>query len=500
MSASSLNRRVRMHPTILPGESLQSYLFRSAKLLGLSVGAFSQVVGLRHHATGRFEPGFGLLLPDAVASALEEHFGLSREELEATALPALDGPGLDLGDLSDGGRDLPAVSRREWVRISGTAVCPDCLAEDAPYWRLEWRSVWSFACVKHRRVLVQDCPECGYRIGMGRRDGRTEPLNLDFIPSTTHCRNPKKRRQGATPGYWPCDHDLRTLPSASVEPTSPVLAAQAAIEAVRDGSAVPRVGGDEVAPDAWFADVRALIGLILYAGSPALMDGFDGKVRDVFTAYAAERDAVVAEERRSSKKGSRHHGTSAAPSDPALMAAVASAAVQIVAQPTQGEFREAFRPLVGMVNRRGDHVWTGVRANESVSRPFLRALGDLTFRPEQVQPRLVFARRTETPSGGYPFSGVEATDAVSEELVRLHLGWLAEEMPIEGLETAVRVLVALHVGAEYRSAAGVIRELAGLERAKSRVVQAVNTAGRLGRSRDLVAGVVQIALDMAAAW
>lgn len=335
---------------------------------------------------------------------------------------------------------------------------------------------------------------------MGRRDGRTEPVNVDFIASVTHCRNPKPVAEGATPGYWPCDHDLRTVDAPILSSESPVLAAQIAIDGVRDEREVGRVGGDAVMAQEWFADLRQLIGLVLYAGSPALVEGVEDPVREAFTAYAERRDAVVAEERRSSRKGSRHHGTSGAPSAPALMAAVASVAVRIVSQPTSRELLEALQPLVRMVNGRGDHVWTGVRGNEKASRSLLRALADLTFRPEQVQPRLVFFRRTEAPAAGYPSSGVEAADAVTVDLVREHLGWLAAEMPVEGLETAVRVLVALHVGAEYRSAAGVIRDLAGLERAKSRVVQAVNTAGRFGRSRDLVAGIVRIALDMAATW
>lgn len=55
---------------------------------------------------------------------------------------------------------IPSGMRKElrW----GSMFCPACLAEgDEPYFRLQWRLAYNLSCKKHRRGLIDQCPECG---------------------------------------------------------------------------------------------------------------------------------------------------------------------------------------------------------------------------------------------------------------------------------------------------------------------------------------------------
>jgi hypothetical protein len=48
-----------------------------------------------------------------------------------------------------------------WARGSGARYCPDCLTERDGRWRLSWYLQWTFACVRHQRLLHPRCPRCG---------------------------------------------------------------------------------------------------------------------------------------------------------------------------------------------------------------------------------------------------------------------------------------------------------------------------------------------------
>lgn len=71
-----------------------------------------------------------------------------------------------------------------WGRRSGSGsrFCPDCLRENGARWPLIWRLGWSFACLRHRRLLADLCPKCGSR-------HRKRPHPSRLIPSPGRCDN-----------------------------------------------------------------------------------------------------------------------------------------------------------------------------------------------------------------------------------------------------------------------------------------------------------------------
>ncbi|MEV8358415.1 TniQ family protein [Microbacterium sp. NPDC076895] len=88
--------------------------------------------------------------------------------------------------------------------VGGTAgrYCPECLADSGGRWRMSWQFPFTFACVRHRRILADECPECG-------RPPRRTGHPLAGIPQPGHCHNPLKGA-GTGPIASRCRTDLTT--------------------------------------------------------------------------------------------------------------------------------------------------------------------------------------------------------------------------------------------------------------------------------------------------
>lgn len=63
--------------------------------------------------------------------------------------------------------------------------CPLCLQRDqTPFFRIEWRLLFSFLCVDHKVYLTDECIECGNQINL--KIGCHERSNLKLCP---YCMN-----------------------------------------------------------------------------------------------------------------------------------------------------------------------------------------------------------------------------------------------------------------------------------------------------------------------
>lgn len=71
---------------------------------------------------------------------------------------------------------------------NGMQCCPLCLKDEAPYYRLKWRTSFFTLCEKHRCFLIDECPNCKaiveyHRLGIGKHKYvRSSELNL-----CSHC-------------------------------------------------------------------------------------------------------------------------------------------------------------------------------------------------------------------------------------------------------------------------------------------------------------------------
>lgn len=60
--------------------------------------------------------------------------------------------------------------------------CPECLVDSGGRWRLSWQFPFGFACLRHSRLLVDVCPECG-------QPPRLVGHPLTLVPQPSHCHN-----------------------------------------------------------------------------------------------------------------------------------------------------------------------------------------------------------------------------------------------------------------------------------------------------------------------
>lgn len=109
-----------------------------------------------------------------------------------------------------------------WIRSSGSRFCPDCLRGNKGRWRLSWRLNWYFACLEHRRLLLQYCPRCHGRQRCG-------------LPPARHVPVPGSRCHSGCPAHLACTEDLSGYAGEILPQDSPILLTQSKIDDLMRG-------------------------------------------------------------------------------------------------------------------------------------------------------------------------------------------------------------------------------------------------------------------------
>ncbi|SHL54900.1 TniQ family protein [Streptomyces yunnanensis] len=222
---------IRVMP--LPGEALDSWFEAMAHRLHTPMGELLPQLGLARHAGARRkkEPGVDIpsdwvrLLRPAEVNDIAHTCGIDPEQVIATTLAYYDHRALLL--------DHRTRQVRRWVlwgRGSGSRYCPDCLTAAGGRWQLEWRLGWSFACLRHHRLLADTCPHCGSL-------QRSSPHPVAGIPQPGHCANPATDRPTG-PGSPRCGADLSQTLTLTLPHEHPALVAQRIVsETITSGTA-----------------------------------------------------------------------------------------------------------------------------------------------------------------------------------------------------------------------------------------------------------------------
>lgn len=114
-------------------------------------------------------------------------------------------------------REKQAASWRALRRSNSEAVCPCCLQDDI-YIRASWEHVFYTACPKHKRSVVDRCPDCGDLLS----------TNREFIESCN------------------CGRDLRTIDAPSCTPSQLWLSSLIETQGRSTASIAPSVEGVDV--------------------------------------------------------------------------------------------------------------------------------------------------------------------------------------------------------------------------------------------------------------
>ncbi|MET4610624.1 hypothetical protein ABIC28_001602 [Rhodococcus sp. PvR044] len=144
---------IRLRP--VEGESFESWLWAYAHILRVKPAELMAALGLTHPPSQTVCDYTVRLLPselDDLAAVTD----FDPDTFRAMTLERYSERVLLLRE------DMPRCMDRFrlWVRPTGTRFCPKCLAETDGRWQLVWRLSWTFACLKHRCLLVDRCPSC----------------------------------------------------------------------------------------------------------------------------------------------------------------------------------------------------------------------------------------------------------------------------------------------------------------------------------------------------
>lgn len=166
----------------LPDELLSSWLHRLALANGIAPRSFAGVLGLDERM---WSPRLDFQLPRHVGGLLADQTGVPQEAISVMTMG-----GCAMAPLLLPLRDSAHRNCSTWMQY-----CPDCLAaDDAPYFRRQWRLASRVSCFVHGCGLRDRCPACHAGVAAFDQSG--------LVPQHFCTR---------------CGFDLRAPPKASVK-------------------------------------------------------------------------------------------------------------------------------------------------------------------------------------------------------------------------------------------------------------------------------------------
>lgn len=194
-----------------PNETWHSYLVRRAAQHGCTVAALATNLGIRDTA-GRWPAYYGIRVDDAWASPAAARLSLTVEQIRAMHLEAFDQRAVDLTDL-DGAPGIATtrlVAHRLWIRLAGSAYCPQCVADGM--WRVTWRLPWATVCPRHHTFLLALCPRCRGIPGTANTLHGSAPSRAEATPDGRLCERPARSSPGKV-----CAFDLSTAAAPAAD-------------------------------------------------------------------------------------------------------------------------------------------------------------------------------------------------------------------------------------------------------------------------------------------
>lgn len=362
------------------GESFTSFVERLAVRLNVPTLALLARTGLADAESFRDVPlGHGTLLEPARLDAFSYAARVEASEISKMLLSHYDGVCCQLAGVESRISRSFLALRRQWAYFVGSHLCPDCVTESGGAWQLRWKLPWSFACVRHRCLLVDTCASCCRRIAQGSMR-KQAPISPSHVPDTFVCRNP---RPGGGQSRWekPCSFPIQELERVGLEGWDHHLEAQRTLNKVLSDERLVTVE-DRASARTLFTDMRALCILVLTWGVPEDLEEMPPYVLGAFADYARVRErvneALISRSSRgvSGTKEPRHHNV---PQSAALMAAIAPVALRALTSSSTEALASVIEPFV---LRHRQHRVSLYRLPRGAS-PRLREAFEICIQPTQ---------------------------------------------------------------------------------------------------------------------
>lgn len=370
---------VRVAPVL--GESFASYVERIAFHLNVPTLTLLARTGLADTESFRDVPlGYGTLLEPSRLNAFSYAGRVEVSEIRKMLLSHYDGVCCELAGADPRSPRSLNVLQKQWIYSVGSHVCPDCVTESGGAWQLRWKLPWSFACVRHRCLLIDTCSGCHRRLAQGSMN-KQAPISPSHVPDTFVCRNP---RPGGGRSRWekPCLFPIRDLKRVSLEGWTHLLEAQHTLDSTLSAERLVTVEDKSLAR-IFFTDMRALCILILTWGEPEDLGEVPAYVQGEFADYVNMRkrakDALISGvlQQEGRAKELRHHNV---PQSAALMAAIAPVALRALISSSSEALASVIEPFV---LRRREHCVQLYRLPRGAS-PRLREAYEICIQPTQT--------------------------------------------------------------------------------------------------------------------
>lgn len=199
----------------LPGEALDAWLETLAAYASATWADITNAVGLPRAA----QHPLWIIEPTAAQrAAASSALGVGAADIASMTLSRYNGTALRINH--------PVTSSPWGRRTWQSRFCPECLAETDGRWLLRWRLGFSFACLRHRCLLVDLCPHC------------QQPQRCRMLPSKT-TPVPGYCAVGARPTSQAprCGADLTAADTVSLPEGHLTLHAQHIIDTIIDEGA-----------------------------------------------------------------------------------------------------------------------------------------------------------------------------------------------------------------------------------------------------------------------
>ncbi|WP_431805309.1 TniQ family protein [Microbacterium sp. bgisy203] len=246
----------------LPDEPFDSWLEASAAATRATIAEMACALGLVEQEGGRAVSATSWMaaqwateLTDDQAARLERSTGIPAEQFQEMTRMRF-------------ARHAIRYTRQGRISfrcpVGGMAgrYCPECLADSGGRWRMSWQFPFTFACVRHRRILADKCPVC-------HRPPRRTGHPLAGIPDPGHCHGPVAGA-GTGPIASRCRGDLTAHPERIAAPDAALHAQRRMMQILSSG-----VGRFGIYADAPQPAITVLedIRLLTRAAGVALCDG-----------------------------------------------------------------------------------------------------------------------------------------------------------------------------------------------------------------------------------
>lgn len=335
-------------PPLVDGESFTSWMNRIAARNQLPLSLVLARLTVAGGDLQRDMPtNYGLSLTDRQIDAVAAMTGATPAALKNSLIDRYHGESVDLSAYhEDPTRGVITIARSEWVHLSRSTYCPDCLRENGGAWLLHWRLPWSFVCPSHHNLLAALCPGCERAAGRERSDHATRPGFISAIPEPTLCRNSVDSRDAgfdvrSGAAAKPCGYDLIDTVSTHVGDLSAVTSAQQSLNNLLATSGHRNT----------WKDLRALTATLMYFTDTGTLTNLAPQLTEHMFASPTLVDAVtrIEDDRRARaqvqqrvrdgggdhRTGTRQRYGTATPTDPALMAVLATIALHLYGESSQ---------------------------------------------------------------------------------------------------------------------------------------------------------------------